>query len=114
MADASNAEDPAQDAPSPTQRAGARRTVTKTFRVSAVWRPWPLDVQDTAHRPAGERVSDEELVYGLVAQRKHFDQRALTYARALQQGVVSVTLEDVRPAASVAAQIAFEVRVRGS
>ena len=114
MADASNAEDPAQDASSPTPRGGARRTVIKTFRVSAVWRPPPRGAEDDASRPAGVRVSDEELVYGLVAQREHFDQRALSYARALQQGVVSVTLEDVRPAASVAAQIAFEVQVRGN
>ena len=79
-----------------------------------MWRPPPRGAEDDASRPAGVRVSDEELVYGLVAQREHFDQRALSYARALQQGVVSVTLEDVRPAASVAAQIAFEVQVRGN
>jgi hypothetical protein len=82
--------------------------------VSAVWRPSLRGVHDHSSRPAGLRVSDEELVYGLVARRAHFDKQALTYARKLEEGVVSVTLEDARPAASVAVQIAFEVQVKGN
>ncbi len=114
MADASNAADPPQGASSPTPRAGARRTVVKTFRVSAVWRPLSRAEEHEPGRPAGVRVSDEELVYGLIAQREYFDAQARSYAQALEEGVLSVTLQEVRPAASVAAQIAFEVQVKGN
>jgi hypothetical protein len=125
VAGASTPEDRSQDAtppPPPTPPAGSRpRTVSKTFRVSAVWRPprpateGQAEAQppESAH-PAGLPLSDEEVVYGLITQRKRFDAQAVAYARALHDGVVSVTLEEARPAASVAVQVAFLVQVRGN
>jgi hypothetical protein len=69
--------------------------------------------QDAA-RPPGVPLSDEEVVYGLITQRERFERKALADAKLLDAGVASVTLEDVRPARSVAAQIAFVVRVTGN
>jgi len=130
VAGASNGEKAtAKDAARPRPR----RTVRKTFLVSAVWQPLPRvepDAQDSARgdeasRPAGVSLSDEEVVYGLIRGRKCFQVRALAAAqeladareldaRELAAGLVSITLEDVRPARSVAAQIAFVVEVKGN
>jgi hypothetical protein len=123
VADAPNAEDPPPDAKPPTPptaRANGRpRTVTKTFRVSAVWRPPHAATEGQAGaqrheavREAGVRLSDEEVVYGLLTKGKRFEDRAL--ADAQKAGVTSVTLQEVRPGGGVAAQIVFGIRVKGT
>jgi hypothetical protein len=132
VAGASNGEDSAHDATPP--RGARRRTVRKTFRISAVWQPPPPaepDAQDRVRghestRAAGVSLSDEEVVYGLITARTCFqdqalaaarelvEARALPDARELAAGLVSITLEHVRPARSVAAQIAFVVQVKGN
>ena len=74
MAGASNAEEPAHEASSASSASskdGRRRTVRKTFRISAVWQPPRFgapDGQDPESEPraAGTGLSDEELVYALV------------------------------------------------
>ena len=117
MADAPNAEDSSQAATAPA--GGRPRTVSKTFRVSAVWRPPHAATpgeraadQPEAVRAAGVRLSDEEVVYGLITKRAHFEGRAL--ADAQNAGVTSVTLQEVRPGGGVAAQIVFGVQVKGT
>jgi hypothetical protein len=117
VADAPNAEDSSQAATPPAR--GRPRTVSKTFRVSAVWRPphaatqgQRAGEQPEAVRAAGERLSDEEVVYGLITKREHFEDRAL--ADAKNAGVTSVTLQEVRPGGGVAAQIVFGVQVKGT
>ena len=130
MAGASNAEEPAHEASSASSASskdGRRRTVRKTFRISAVWQPPRFgapDGQDPESEPraAGTGLSDEELVYALVTARHVFERRALaaTHAagsaetRAVREGVESIALEDVRPGGSVLAQLAFVVQVTGS
>lgn len=128
MADAPNAEDPPRGAASPSPRSGRRRTVRKTFQVSAVWRPprgGAPDGQDAergARGAAGTGLSDEELVYALITAHDVFEERALAETQAMgsaktrevRAGVKSVTLEDVRPGGSVLAQVAFVVHVEGS
>ena len=130
MAGASNAEEPAHEASSASSASskdGRRRTVRKTFRISAVWQPPRFgapDGQDPESEPraAGTVLSDEELVYALVTARHVFERRALaaTHAagsaetRAVREGVESIALEDVRPGGSVLAQLAFVVQVTGS
>lgn len=64
-----------------------------------------------------QRVSDEEIVHALVAARGVFEARIKAVAHAtLPDGcdVVAVALEDIRPSASVLAQIAFVVNVTGN
>ena len=135
MADASNAEEStAKDAERHWWWGPRRRTVRKTFRISAVWQPPPLAepaAEDRVRghestRAAGVSLSDEEVVYGLITARTCFQDRALAAARELVEaralpdaqelaaGLVSITLEHVRPARSVAAQIAFVVQVKGN
>jgi hypothetical protein len=127
VADTSTAEEPAHEAASASSKDGRRRTVRKTFRISAVWQPprqGATDGQDpeSGPRAAGTGLSDEELVYALVTARHVFERRALaaTHAagsgetRAVREGVESIALEDVRPGGSVLAQLAFAVQVKGS
>jgi hypothetical protein len=122
VADVSKAEDPSPDAKPPTPptttTGGRPRTVTKTFRVSAVWRPQHTATEGQAGeqhevvREAGVRLSEEEVVYGLLTRRECFEDRALADAR--KAGVTSVRLEEVRPGGGVAAQIVFGIRVKGT
>jgi hypothetical protein len=98
---------------------GRHRTVSKTFRVSAVWRPPPAATkgqqapeQREAVRAAGVRLSDEEVVYGLLTERDCFEKRAGD--EAASAGVTSVTLQDVRPGGGVAAQMVFGIQVKGT
>ena len=127
VADASNAEQPAQDPKSSRRRGPRHRTVRKTFRISAVWQPPPRgapDDRDGERGPqaAGTSLSDEELVYGLITARDVFEARALDVThtldsaetQAVRAGVESITLEDVQPGGSVLAQLAFVVHVEGS
>lgn len=111
--------------PGPARPGTAERTVRKTFRVSAVWLPGEPAAAGSAAAPsgaaqrepahrAGTRLSDEEVVYGLTTARATFEKRALRDAQRVDPGVEQVELEDVRPARSVAAQIAFVVRVSGN
>ncbi len=98
---------------------GRPRTVSKTFRISAVWLPPPVAKagreaaeQPEAARAAGVRLSDEEVVYGLLTKRESFVKRASDEAESA--GVTSVKLEEVRPGGGVAAQIVFGIRVKGT
>jgi hypothetical protein len=58
------------------------------------------------------RLSDEEVVYGLLTERECFERRAGDKAKSA--GVTSVKLQDVRPGAGVAAQIVFGTQVKGT
>jgi hypothetical protein len=98
---------------------GRPRTVSKTFRISAVWLPPPAAKkgqeaaeQHGAVRAAGVRLSDEEVVYGLLTKPESFVERARDEAKSA--GVTSVTLHDVRPGDGVAAQIVFGIKVKGT
>ena len=139
MADAPKAAEPSPDAEATTAPAGGRprraaralaailrgpaegrpRTVSKTFRISAVWLPPPAAKagREAAEQPeparaAGVRLSDEEVVYGLLTKRESFVERASDEAESA--GVTSVKLEEVRPGGGVAAQIVFGIRVKGT